>query len=103
MEALLTQNEASMKEREKKSVSLEEELLSHNEEEVRKELSEKEEKAGTGLTDLHGCREEKPGSRISLRRSWRACSRSKKKLWKQLKNQEEIQHLDAKVRQLQVR
>lgn len=103
LEALLTQNEASMNERGKKSVSLEEELLSHNEEEDRKELSEKEEKARKGLPDLHGCREEKALQWNQHQKELEGMLQEQKKLWKQLRNQEEIQHLHAKVRQLHVR
>lgn len=102
MEALLTQNEASMNERERKSVSLEEELLSHNEEEVRKEISEKEEKARKG-PDLHGCREAKALQWNQHQKELEGMLQEQKKLWKQLRNQEEIQHLHAKVRQLHVR
>lgn len=101
MEAPLTQNETSMKERKKKCVSLEEELLSHSQEEFRKELSGKDEKARNRLSDLRGCREEK--ARNQHEKELEGMLQGHEKLWKQLRNQEEIQHLHAEVRQLQVR
>lgn len=80
-----------------------EELLSHSEEEFRKELSGKDEKARNRPSDLRGCREEKARQRNQHEKELEGMLQGHEKLWKQLRNQEEIQHLHAEVRQLQVR
>lgn len=70
-------------------------VLSPNEEEFRKELSEKDEKARKELPDFCSCQENQ--------KELQAMLQDHKQLWKQISNQEETRHLHADVRQLQVR